>query len=599
MRPPPSDRPDLLIDLNRRRFLTGLAASPLAAVSMPVAASATSALDISVRQNGEEVAKVSPITSDRSIEDFYRYDRIDNASANTPMHLRESDVTKLFFYRRSGTNSPLSLVVIHDTPHDGDGGSVRFDFQPNALPSGGGWAVEDDPGETFTRNVADWSWVSCCTDGGAYRGGFEEGVEVTIDPSFNSGIGRWDLLDADGSVAAELSRTAPVTLTVGTAEEAAVVRKQQLIDTIRAEAGQIMLEARAEQLDERAEALLAEIDQALSDEEETFQYEEALDRMLTAERVTQSGTAIGADPAREISKSITELLIMLAFVVFAKGLLHKGGRAGSVVAAKLDDLAAKAERGVQRLAGRPVLPPSAKRTLDDVIDEVNRRVDEWLREHAAGLEAAGEEIVSGAGIINDVFDLLADEVVDALASIKGFAVQALTVLFYDTYMTDMAAYDEEGNRTEPPGIDSSIDTRMGDLGRAIEDERLEAGGAADREQAQQDRIAAFQEQRQTFLEGMQLFDDVIGGASLAVLVLAAIAIALYAISAILSATGVGLWAAGVLAAAASSFVSVAAGIGTFVIGLTAFSVFLGFGFLNNRQAEHDATVDFIVNYETH
>lgn len=213
----PSKPFDGLIDTNRRGLLKALTVGSITSIAMPGMATASGGEEITIRQGGQEVATVSPVSTDRSIENFYRYDEIEGASANTPMNLRESNTSKLFFYRRSGSDTPLSLVIIHDTPHDGNGGDVRFDFQPNALPSGGSWAVQDDPGEGFSRTQADWWWAPCCTDGGAYRGGFSEGTEVTIDPLFNEGIGQWDLLDSDGSVAADLSLTDPVTVTVGSA----------------------------------------------------------------------------------------------------------------------------------------------------------------------------------------------------------------------------------------------------------------------------------------------------------------------------------------------------------------------------------------------
>lgn len=204
---------DGLIDTSRRGLLKALTVGSITSVAMPRTATASEDTEITIRQGGQKVATVSPITTDRSVENFYRYDEIEGASANTPMNLRESGASKLFFYRQSGSGNPLSLVVIHDAPNDGSGGNVRFDFQPNSLPSGS-WAVKDDPWESYSRMAADWGWSPCCTDGGAFRGSFTEGTQVTIDPSFEDGIGTWDLLDGDGSVAASLSLTDPVTLTV-------------------------------------------------------------------------------------------------------------------------------------------------------------------------------------------------------------------------------------------------------------------------------------------------------------------------------------------------------------------------------------------------
>ncbi|MGZ0747516.1 hypothetical protein [Haloparvum sp. AD34] len=596
MKRDPSETFDGLIDTSRRAVLKALTAGSVTSIAVPGTATARGEVEITIRQGGQEVATVSPISTDRSIENFYRYDEIEGASANTPMNLRESGASKLFFYRQSGSNKPLSLVVIHDTPDDGSGGDVRFDFQPNALPSGGSWAVQDDPGEGFNRKHADWGWAPCCTDGGAYRGGFGKETEVTINPSFNDGIGQWDLLDGDGSVAADLSMGDAVTLSVG--DRPKTLQKQELIDTIRSEGSDLMLDFRAENLDERAEELLAEIDQALSNENNTFQYEEALDRMLTAEAVTVSATRRGKQPGREIAANITELLIMLAFVVIAKAAVKGAGRLGSITASKLDDIAAKGRRGIKGLAGRSVLPSSALSQLDDIIDEVTRRVDDWVGRNSDDIEDAGEEIVEGSGTINGVFGLLSGHVVEGLAAIKEFAIDSLSVLFYDLYMTDDEEFNDEGERIEPPGIGQSINNRMDDLDAAIDEERLEADGGTERQQAKTDQVSEFEERQQEFLTAMELFDDVTAGASIAVLVLAAIAIAFYAISAVLSASGIGLVAAGVLSTASSYLVTVAGGLGTIIIAITGFSIILGFGWLRNWRREHDATVDFVVNYET-
>lgn len=131
----------LSVEMSRRQMLRGVAASPVAAFALPVEASAASDVEVTVEQGGTEVATVSPITADRSVEDFYRYDRGDGSSANTPGGLERSDASRLFFYQPSG-GGPLSLVVIHDAPNDGGGGDARFDFQPG-LPSGGSWVVSE------------------------------------------------------------------------------------------------------------------------------------------------------------------------------------------------------------------------------------------------------------------------------------------------------------------------------------------------------------------------------------------------------------------------------------------------------------------------
>lgn len=299
----------LSVEMNRRQMLRGVAAAPVAALALPVEASAASDVEVTVEQGGTEVATVSPVTADRSVEDFYRYDRGDGASANTPLGLEQSDVSRLFFYQPSG-GGPLSLVVIHDAPDDGDGGDVRFDFQPG-LPGDGSWAVEDDPGERFSRTRADWGWAPCCTDGGAYRGGFDDGFEVTVDPAFSSGIGRWELLDGGGSVAATLSRSDPVTLTVGGAAlpddlGALVDTKLALADRIDANSLGLMNDR------ERVEpALEGLVDAANADGDPSRATAvEAAKRMVAGERLTDAvlaGSGPGSSPHLSPDTNISRL----------------------------------------------------------------------------------------------------------------------------------------------------------------------------------------------------------------------------------------------------------------------------------------------------
>ena len=63
----------------------------------------------------------------------------------------------------------LYLVVIHDLPEDGDGGSVQM-FMTGL--SGASQVQADDPGEggdVINGEVAEatmnWNWIACCTDG--------------------------------------------------------------------------------------------------------------------------------------------------------------------------------------------------------------------------------------------------------------------------------------------------------------------------------------------------------------------------------------------------------------------------------------------------
>lgn len=286
-------------------------------------ASADGSVEITVQQNGQEVATVSPISTGRSIQDFYRYDRIDRASANTPMNLREEGASKLFFYRKSGLNTPISLVVIHDEPNNGNGGDARFDFEPNSLPDGDGWVVKDDPGDAgYSRTYADWSWAPCCTDGGAYRGGFDQDIEITIDPSFNEGIGQWDVLDSDGSVAKSFDVPAdPITVTVSQVNrdlEQLINEKDSKITTIRNtipegwESDKSQIDARAEQFLNTAR----EVDDDGSPDERE-QYEEALTRLNDSEDLMLVATQ---GPLRDIIPKTGSIIIKAVLALATEGL---------------------------------------------------------------------------------------------------------------------------------------------------------------------------------------------------------------------------------------------------------------------------------------
>lgn len=139
----------------------------------------------------------------------------DGASANTPTDLERSDVSRLFLYE--GPNG-LSLVVIHDEPGDGSGGRVTFDF--SGLPDSGAWVVPDDPFDSHSDDGYHWRWVSCCTDGGAFRGGLDDSLPVTIEPTFHDGIDRWEFLSGDprDPDVTILDRSESVTISLGGAD---------------------------------------------------------------------------------------------------------------------------------------------------------------------------------------------------------------------------------------------------------------------------------------------------------------------------------------------------------------------------------------------
>lgn len=173
-----------------------------------------------VEQPSMDPVSVTPLSSEQSVESFYSYDDPDGASANTG--LERADVSQLFFYDgRDGR----SLVVIHDAPEDPDGGEAELEF--DELPAGGEWVVKDDPDhdpDEYGRQRATWSWGQCCTDGGAYRGGFHETSGFSVEVEQFDGIDQWEFVSATESTDGSLKRYSldtnePLTVHVGGFDE--------------------------------------------------------------------------------------------------------------------------------------------------------------------------------------------------------------------------------------------------------------------------------------------------------------------------------------------------------------------------------------------
>lgn len=445
-----SNKFDGLIDINRRLFLKGLTAGSITGSSLPVEASANGSVEIAVSQSGQEVTTISPITTDRSIENFYRYDEIEGASANTPVNLRESGASKLFFYRQAGSNK-ISLVVIHDIPDNGSSGDVRFDFQPSGLPDGDGWVVKDDPGEGYSRTHADWAWAPCCTDGGAYRGRFSDGVEVTIDPSFNNGIQRWDVLDSDGSEVANLSMTDSVTLTVG--GSALPSDLGTLVDMKLALADRIDDNAMGRVHDRaRAEPALEELVEVAESEEGPNRSEviEAVQRMVAGERVTDvvlAGAGPGSSPHLNVDTNISKLTAKYAVnpileVLFAAISLLKAARAIPGLRGVVDSLSRWLGNAVADLAG----------IFSDTLEQLIRS-----RARDAGLAIFGEAErrtkQRGKKISEEEFKKVRD------AEGAPFIEDSSSVIFQDMLFNEKR--DWTGIETDP--LDESVDELINGL----------------------------------------------------------------------------------------------------------------------------------------
>ncbi len=133
-------------------------------------------------EQGGVVTPVGVLMGSESVEDFYDYNTIP-ASSNTG--LEESGTSIVFLYMDPvGT---ISLVMIHDKPHDGSGGAATFAI--SGIPGGTNWTVKDDNEDPYAivggASTVSWAWANCCTDGGALSGGLNGEFWIMIDAAFN------------------------------------------------------------------------------------------------------------------------------------------------------------------------------------------------------------------------------------------------------------------------------------------------------------------------------------------------------------------------------------------------------------------------------
>lgn len=101
--------------------------------------------------------------------DFYQYDNPDAASYNGQLNGGPDPVSSLSQVFFVNASDGLSLVVVHDKPMDGDGGSTRTRW--NLAGDTAAQVLADDPGEAVvvsaggTQFDSTKNWAACCTDG--------------------------------------------------------------------------------------------------------------------------------------------------------------------------------------------------------------------------------------------------------------------------------------------------------------------------------------------------------------------------------------------------------------------------------------------------
>lgn len=311
------------IDLHRRRFLLGMASSPIAGAALSQGVNAASNREITVSQNGTPVATVAPYSHGMPVEKFYSYNGqyrgSQNSSANTPndVTLEEDSVSQLFFHEYDGE---LSLVMIHDKPNSDSGGDHRVVF--DGLPDSGSWVVKDDRNHApddypSDGSYAQWGWGACCTDGGAYRWSADEDVEFTINPrghtrregSAFDGIDTWKLQSGDGRTET-LDMGSSVTITIG-ASDSPGGDLPTLVEEKQALAGQISDLSvgidETQRVDETLTELVNQVDAGEVDEELA---KEAVTRMKHGENLSEmllAGFSPRSVPATEDPQTLVGL----------------------------------------------------------------------------------------------------------------------------------------------------------------------------------------------------------------------------------------------------------------------------------------------------
>ena len=121
-------------------------------------------------EQGAQTWWIQPLVGTVDVLDWYSYGTPAGASANTGFEVSDETVEMLYLNPPGVANPPgLYLVVIHDIPNDGSGGTVQMYM--TGL-SGASQVQADDPGEggdVINGEVAEatmnWNWVACCTDG--------------------------------------------------------------------------------------------------------------------------------------------------------------------------------------------------------------------------------------------------------------------------------------------------------------------------------------------------------------------------------------------------------------------------------------------------
>lgn len=153
---------------------------------------------------------IGVVSGVEDVSTFYSYDSPAVYSANTGMELEDSALAFIYY---DTDRDEYSLVLIHDTPGDTEGGIVELEI--NGLETASALVVTDDPNDSYdmAAGLFVWHWAPCCTDGLAIE--FEDRyLCTTLTTTYAKGVDAWTIVwEEDGGFAyADVPLGEPFTL---------------------------------------------------------------------------------------------------------------------------------------------------------------------------------------------------------------------------------------------------------------------------------------------------------------------------------------------------------------------------------------------------
>lgn len=195
-----------------RRTLSSTATALVLAAGMSAMSLTVQAVVVQVAQesaagagdfDANVLGTIDTFNTGLTIADFYQYSNPNAASYNGELNGGPNPVSNLTQVFLVDASDGLSLVVVHDNPNDGSGGSTRTRW--NLTGDTAAQVVADDPGEPVvvsgggTQFDSTKNWAPCCTDGyaiGSIDGDWALFGQFLTTPT---GITDWSAVSSDFS----------------------------------------------------------------------------------------------------------------------------------------------------------------------------------------------------------------------------------------------------------------------------------------------------------------------------------------------------------------------------------------------------------------